>query len=100
MLNGRQRQIKAAPGSPLVTVRSGQRQEPYAQSGPGPNIRDRTAWLDFISVIADNALPSGPPPLPDYLIPRCISMAHSRPMQEPWCYDIEYALLMDAESGL
>lgn len=33
-----------------------ERQEQYARSGPGPNIKDQTAWLDFISFIADNAL--------------------------------------------
>lgn len=30
------------------------RQEQYACSGSGPNIKDQAAWLDFISFITDN----------------------------------------------
>lgn len=33
-----------------------ERQEQYAWTGPGPRIKDQTAWLDFISFITDNIL--------------------------------------------
>lgn len=32
------------------------RQEQYARSGAGPDIKNQTAWLDFISSIADNTV--------------------------------------------
>lgn len=62
MLNDRQTLIKAAPGSPPVTVARARKRgddkwedkSSMPRSGPGPDIKDHTAWLDFISLVALN----------------------------------------------
>lgn len=62
MLNDRQTLIKAAPGSPPVTVAKASNRgddkwedkSSMPRFGPGPDIKDHTAWLDFISFIALN----------------------------------------------